>query len=61
MAQFKKIQEAVLRNDFDCELDRVELKVVGEEFVMPTEVLRWFPTLCVGDTITIEERDTEVV
>jgi hypothetical protein len=60
MAQFKLIQEAVLRNSLDCELDRVELRMHGGEYLMPQDVIRWFKNLCVGDTITIEERETEV-
>lgn len=60
MAQFKTIQEAVLRNSLDCELDRVELQMHGGEYLMPAEVIAWFKNLCIGDTITIEERETEI-
>lgn len=60
MAQFKTIQEAVLRNSFDCELDRIELRMHGGEYVMSPAVIRWWGTLSIGDTITIEERETEV-
>lgn len=60
MAQFKTIQEAVLRNSTGGELDRVELRMHGGEWIMPTDVIRWWVNLCVGDTITIEERETEI-
>lgn len=60
MAQFKTIQEVVLRNSTGGELDRVELQMHGGEFLVPHELVSWFKNLCVGDTITVEERDTEI-
>lgn len=58
--KFTTICEAILRNSSGCELDRVEIPVVNGDLLMPREVLQWWASLSPGDTIRIEERETEV-
>lgn len=57
---FILIQEAVLRNSLGCELDRARMRMHGGDFLITQQIANWFATLCVGDTITIEERETEI-
>lgn len=62
MAHFRTIHEAVLRNSDGCELNRVEMPTNYYGETIPklalAEIARF--GLSVGDTITIEERETEV-
>jgi len=70
MAKFQTIIEAVLRNESGGELDRVEVRespgLRGYVDLNPLnqttalDLMRMFGSLSVGDTITIEERETEV-
>jgi hypothetical protein len=68
MAEFKTIVEAVLRNNGGGVLNRVEIK----DFTNSVSTGKMTPInkafiqiatygLAIGDTITIEERQTEVV
>lgn len=57
---FVTIQEAVLRNSMGCELDRARMRMHGGDFLITQQIAGWFATLCIGDTITIEERETEI-
>lgn len=64
MSKFKTITEAVLRNSAGGELDRTELQqkiIRGQpEWHWSSTIQQWWKDIQVGDTITIEERETEV-
>lgn len=61
MAHFKTITEAVLRNSTGGELNRVEIPTNYYGETVPKLALADLAKygLSVGDTITIEERETE--
>ena len=58
MAEFKTIIEAVWRNKEGCEMDRFEVSKNSDTGYVE---LPGLTDLDVGDTITIEQRETEVV
>ena len=62
MARFATIVEAVLRNAEGCELNRVELMPDTHGYYSVSNVHEQgdLGALSVGDTLTIEERETEI-
>jgi len=62
MSEFRTIREAVLRNSLGCELDRISLRKSPAGFGHDCLPALWSTIeLELGDTITIEERETEIV